>query len=402
MPSHNASNERAKRRYFAFLKEAKRHGEDTVDAAAMALARFEAYTGFRDFKSFHVEQAIAFKKHLANRDTGNGTLSKATLLTTFANLKRFFQWLSGQPGYRSKLTYSDAEYFNLSEKDTRIATARRPRAVPTLEQVQHVIASMPATTELERRDRAVIAFTLLTGARDGAIASAKLKHVDLAARSFFQDAREVRTKFSKSFTTFFFPVGDEVTRILVDWITHLRRELKWGNDDPLFPATRLVQGPTSQFEAAGLEPKHWSNADPIRRIFRTAFEAVDLPYFNPHSLRNVLVRLGEERCRSPEDFKAWSQNLGHEQVLTTFTSYGHVDTRRQADIVQSLRSTPSTFAQSPEDLALAVARKLLEQGLLVQGSSVESSRASSVRTSTPPPKHQAENEGCPAPHAQPN
>lgn len=72
----------------------------------------------------------------------------------------------------------------------------------------------------------------------------------------------------------------------------------------------------------GLELKHRSNADPIRRIFKTAFEAVDLPYFNPHSLRNLLVRLGDERCRSPEDFKAWSQNLGHEQVLTTFTSYG--------------------------------------------------------------------------------
>jgi integrase/recombinase XerD len=365
MSNHNANNERAKRRYFAFLKEAKRHSEDTVDAAAMALARFESYTGFRDFKTFRVEQAIAFKKHLANRDTGNGRLSKATLLTTFANLKRFFQWLSGQPGYRSKLTYSDAEYFNLSEKETRIATARRPRSVPTLEQVQHVIASMPANKELERRDRAVIAFALLTGARDGAIASAKLKHVDLAARSFFQDAREVRTKFSKTFTTFFFPVGEDVTTILSDWITHLRRDRRWGNDDPIFPATKLVRGPTSQFEAMGLEPKHWSNADPIRRIFRTAFEAVDLPYFNPHSLRNLLVRLGEERCRSPEDFKAWSQNLGHEQVLTTFTSYGNVDIRRQGDIVQSLRCAPNFAATSPhEDLATAVARKLLETGLI--------------------------------------
>ena len=271
MSKHNATNERIKRRYFAFLREAKRHSEDTVDSAAAAISRFEAYTGYKDFKAFHVEQAIAFKKHMGQSHVGRGPLSKATLHTTFSNLKRFFQWLAGQPGYRSQLTYSDAEYFNLSEKDTRIATARRPRAVPTMEQVLHVIARMPSTTDIERRDRAVVAFALLTGARDGAIASAKLKHVDLGANSFYQDAREVRTKFSKSFTTFFFPVGKDIAQIFASWINYLRSGRKWGNDAPVFPATRMVVGPTGQFETAGLAPKHWSNAEPIRRIFKTAF-----------------------------------------------------------------------------------------------------------------------------------
>ncbi len=38
---------------------------------------------------------------------------------------------------------------------------------------------MPAQTEIEQCDRTVIAFAILTGARDGAIASMKLKHIDL-------------------------------------------------------------------------------------------------------------------------------------------------------------------------------------------------------------------------------
>ena len=38
MTTHNAGNERIKRRYFAYLKEAKRHSEPTVDAVAKALA----------------------------------------------------------------------------------------------------------------------------------------------------------------------------------------------------------------------------------------------------------------------------------------------------------------------------------------------------------------------------
>jgi len=46
--------------------------------------------------------------------------------------------------------------------------------------------------------------------------------VDLAAGSVFQDAREVNTKFSKSFTTYFFPVGSEVRQIFDAWINYLR------------------------------------------------------------------------------------------------------------------------------------------------------------------------------------
>lgn len=183
MTAHNAKNERIKRRYFEFLKEAKRHSEATVDAAAMALARFEIDTKFRDFKTFHYEQAIAFKNRLAEQigRRGGERLSKATSHATLGHLKRFFLWLPGQSGYRS-LRYSDAEYFNLSDKDTRVATARRERPHPTLEQVKHVITVMPHTSEVEQRNRALVAFALLTGARDSAMASLKLKHIELTSR----------------------------------------------------------------------------------------------------------------------------------------------------------------------------------------------------------------------------
>jgi site-specific recombinase XerD len=201
MRKHSPVNERIKREYFAYLKEAKRHCEPTVDAAAKAIHRFESYTKYRDFKTFHVEQAIAFKKHLAEQkgQQSGERLSKATLHSTLTQLKRFFEWLAREPGYKSRLKYSDAEYFNLSEKDTRVATARREQRVPTLEQINHVIDSMPTATEIDRRNRALIAFTLLTGARDSAIASMKLKHVDLVANCVSQDAREVKTKFSNDF-----------------------------------------------------------------------------------------------------------------------------------------------------------------------------------------------------------
>jgi integrase len=222
---------------------------------------------------------------------------------------------------------------------------------------------MPASTEIERRNRALIAFTILTGARDSAIASMKLKHVDLIEDSVNQDAREVNTKFSKTFTTFFFPVGDEVRRIVAEWISYLREDELWGNDDPLFPATRIAPGPTRQFEASGLAREHWSTASPIRTIFRKAFVSAGQQYFHPHSFRKTLAQLGEQVCKSPEDFKAWSQNLGHEKVMTTFTSYGAVACQRQGEIIRGLATSQVAMQSGADEIAEALVRKLRDCGV---------------------------------------
>lgn len=362
MSTHNANNERVKRRYFAYLKEAKRHSEATLDAVAKALDRFEDATRYRDFKAFHIEQAIAFKRRLAEQPAQRSgeKLSKATLHATLLHVKRFFHWLAGQPGYRSRLKYSDAEYFNLSEKDTRIATARHERKVPTVEQVRHVIGKMPCSSDIDRRNRAVIAFILLTGARDSAVASMKLKHVDLVERLIYQDAREVRTKFSKTFTSYFFPVGDDIRQVVEEWVTYLREVKLYGNDDPLFPATCVEVGASRQFEPVGLSREHWRTASPIRKIFRDAFIGAGLAYFNPHSLRHTLAELGEKVCQNAEQFKAWSQNLGHEQVLTTFRSYGPVANRRQAEIMRNVALAGVTVPSNVDEFAMAVARRLSE------------------------------------------
>lgn len=358
MTKYNAINERIKRQYFTFLKEAKRQNESSVDAVAKAISRFEAYINYRDFKAFHFEQAVGFKHHLAkqlNQQTGK-PISKATMHSTMGQLKAFFQWLAMQTGYKSRINYSDAEYFNLSEKDVRVATAKRPKPVPTIEQIKHVVQLMPHQTDIERRNRALIAFTLLTGARDSAISSMKLKHIDIVGRNVFQDAREVKTKFSKTFTTYFFPVGDEIEQIVHDWVRYLKEDLLWSNDDPLFPKTQVAVGEDRTFKAVGLEKNHWSNASPIRTIFREAFEAADLPYFNPHSFRNALTTLGQQLCQTPEHLKAWSQNFGHEDVLTTLYSYGEVQQHRQGQIIHQLGVLRPPKNQSTLEIALELAK----------------------------------------------
>ncbi len=353
MAKHNAANERIKREYFQYLKEAKGRDEKSLDVVAKAIHRFESSTRFRDFKLFHKEQAIAFKRRLAEQlnEQTRKPLSKATIGTTTRVLHNFFEWLAGQPGYKSKLNYSDADYFSVSEKDLRINRAARVQPVPTMEQMHHVIASMPAASDIEKRDRAIVALILLTGVRDGALVSLKLKHINIAEQRLDQDAREVKTKFAKTYQTWFFPVAGDAVEIVSEWVRYLRDDLLFGDDDPLFPKTKVGVGDNG-FEVMGLDRQSWSNAGPVRKIFKVAFEAANLDYHSPHSVRSTLARFGQTLGLPIRTYKAWSKNLGHSNMMTTFRNYGDVPADEQAELI---RSVDPNGSNSDDPLITAIA-----------------------------------------------
>jgi integrase len=183
-----------------------------------------------------------------------------------------------------------------------------------LKQIRALLAMMPSSSEIECRDRALIAFTILTGARDRAIISFRLKHIDLERELLEQDARQVQTKGAKTFSTWFFPVGGDILKIVVDWVTFLRIKKHFGPEHPIFPKSNVEIGPDLQFCATGLASAPWANANPVRAIFKAAFQAAGLPYFNPHSFRNSLVQLAYDLKLDAEQFKAGHKILGMSNV----------------------------------------------------------------------------------------
>ena len=356
-PRFHPKNERIKQIYFRYLKEADQKATSTIDGIRKAILRYEGNTGRKDFKTFNSDQAIAFKKHLSNTKalrTGE-PISKATMLTTTNALQTFFKWLAYQPGYKSKIHVPDIKYLSMSEKDTRIAKAPKFKDFPTLEQVRKAIFSMPVTTEIEQRDRALIAIAISTGMRDGAIASLSLKHLDITRNPVLvmQEPGEVDTKFSKRIDTFFFPVGDDIWDIVLEWIRYLRIEKAYGMSDPVFPRTQIGQNENNLFEAQGLEPVHWSTTSSIRKAFRKAYENAGIRYFNPHLFRDTLTHFGMEICKTPEEFKAWSQNLGHEDVMTTIGNYGGISTHRQGEVLKGL-SAPNEEVDKFDQILQAI------------------------------------------------
>ena len=353
MPKLNPENERIKRDFFRYLKGARGKSDATLDGVRKALSRFEDYTGGRDFKTFRREQAIGFKERLAetNRQRTGETLSLATQSVTLAALKEFFTWLAWRPGFKSIIHVPDIDYFSLSIKDNATARAAKLREFPSLAQVRVVLAAMPVETVIDRRNRALIAFAILTGMRDRAIVSLSLRHVDLSRSPPLvrQEPDRVDTKFSKSIITYFFPLGNDLQDIVIRWIEELRTEYLFGPNDPLFPKTRVSFGDDKSFRAAGIEAIHWRDASPVRAIFQHAFAKAGVRYFSPHCLRHTLGHLMQSACRTPRQMKAWSQNLGHENIATTLTSYGTIDPYQQGEVIAAISLDPE--AQGADLLA---------------------------------------------------
>jgi hypothetical protein len=73
-------------------------------------------------------------------------------------------------------------------------------------------------------------------------------------------------------------------------------------------------------------------------LWPDTFESAGLPPFTPHSFRHMIVSEMYARKMTVAEFKAWSQNLGHEGAQTTLntgfqSSFGNFRDRRPASSV---------------------------------------------------------------------
>ena len=360
----NPSNERIKRRYFDDLRHGEGLADVTIDHTARILTEFEAFTAWQDFKCFRRKTAIAYRNALLSNGGRQRaqTSSRATIHNKLSRLEKFFRWLSRQPGFRTAFSIDDVQCFGLSRRDQVIARqCGADQPTPSLEQVQKAVRGMPESTDVELRNRALLACLLLTGIRIEALTTLKLKHVRPDLLGINQDASEVRTKGRRSYPTFFIPVGDDIRQFLLDYVCHLRTELGWADEDPLFPRTLQSVGEDHTFRVVGLEHAHWSDTGAARRICKRAFEAAGLPPYTPHAIRRAVIRIGQQRCRTAEEYKAWSQNVGHRDVLTSLRSYGGVPAPRQAEIITELRNSEPAIPALDSLVAQLVAKHLSEK-----------------------------------------
>ncbi len=155
----------------------------------------------------------------------------------------------------------------------------------------------------------------------------------------FQEPKEgVRTKGTKSIVTTLLRFDDELLKYILDWVDFLVKDKFYDKTQPLFPRTKLdhVSDKNACFVGKGLEPVFWKSEGPILSIFKKRTKTAGLPYYSPHKFRHAAIAESRKYCRTEEQRKAISQNVGHKHVGTTF-AYGNMDASKVNEVVSRMR-----------------------------------------------------------------
>jgi integrase len=312
-------NEKIKRAYFQYIQGGKGFSPATVEIIEEAIWKWEEFSQEADFGRFRADAAKDFKKWLGAERNGR-ELSLSSQYHVLRHLRNFFTWLSGQNGYKSRIKPYDIQYLSLDQQQSRIANSPKRKDYPSLDYVLALCRSIEQKTEVDQRDRALIAFALLSGARDSALATLPLGCFDVEKLVADQDPEKgVQTKFRKHIITTLMRFHEDLVGHVLEWAKYLRENRLFGNADPLFPKTKLQQKAENDscFDGTEVEAAFWKSAGPIRNIFRQRMVRAGMKYHHPHSFRHAAVYEASKHARTPEEMRAISQNFGHSNMGTT-------------------------------------------------------------------------------------
>lgn len=336
----NYQNEKAKRDYLIHVKETGKYKDNTIDSILKTIHLWDIVTEMEDYKVFNKEKIIFFKKQLTEKinPKNQKKVSPQTQYHYLRHLREFFIWLSYQKGYRSKINRADIAYLALDPESKMIALTKAHREIPRLEQIKQVVNNIKVKNEIDKRDRALICFTILTGVRDMAIITLPIGSFDEKTHTIRQNPKwGVKTKFSKNILGFLFKVDVELVDIVLEWIDYLKKEKGYNFNDPLFPASKLDHGKenTHCFEATEVGKNFWTSTNPIRKIFQKRFQDANIPYFPPHMFRHSLMNVIRKNTTTNEETEAMSQIFGHSYIPTTY-GYGYSSPERIIELAENI------------------------------------------------------------------
>ncbi len=334
----NIKNIKIKQEYYKWLKEVKGKNPATIDKIECSLSKFEEFTNYEDYVKFNKEKALSYKSWLKKSSFRGKPLQTSTYCHYLKMLKNFYEWLIMQPGYKSKISGNDIAYLNTADSESKVSQQGRLKKNPSLEYALKLTSSINGKSEVEMRDRALIAFTVLTGMRDSAISSLPLGCVDIEELEVYQDPKAgVKTKFSKQIMSKIFNFDTKLLKYVIDWVEYLKSK-GFKNTDPLFPRSQsAIKGDDICFEKANeVEPIFWTGSGRIRHIFKNRAKEAKMEYYNPHSFRKLTAHLALEKCENGEEMAAVSQHFGHEHIATTIGSYVNFNTFKLSQILKKV------------------------------------------------------------------
>ncbi len=339
---YNDANEIVKYKFFEHLEHSK-DGKDpkTVTQYVSAIHEFELATGFKDFRKYNSDWAISFKNYLndkQNKRTGEN-ISKSLYFHYISFVRQFFDWLVASEKDYSKIKQLDVEFLSVSRNDKNRAKATGYQESHEVADILSTIRKMPATNEIELRNKAMISLFLLTSARISSLKQARIKSIkyfkDYDIWAFMQDPRLQNTKFAKTINTFFVGSIADIIENVTSWLEYLISK-GFGDKDYLFP--KITPSFTPNGEAIMVLTKEPIKSDSqIRDIVKSAFLNNRLPYHKPHTFRHSIARKVRKNGANLDTMLALAENFGQKSGMATLAkSYATDYLAIQASLVKAV------------------------------------------------------------------
>ena len=296
----------------------------------------------------------AYPEFLARQRRDGNPLARGTQETWLSMAKIYFQWaMAAHPRRYRRVTTLWLD----SLRPARAKGHRKERQAYGLQDVRAILAIEDERLGV-RRVQAATAMLFLSGARIGAFVTLPISAVDVARRQIQQwTDLGVRTKFSKSATTFLLDIPD-LLAVVARWDALVRQELP--AEAMWYP--NITGARIKAIEGTTLQSPYRSRS--YYRGLRLLCERAGVTYLSPHKLRHGHVMHALQNAKTPADWKAISQNVMHSGLGTTDEIYGIL---KDEDIAGRIGRMGGNVTTSPVSGALSQGEILAQiQALMAQ------------------------------------
>lgn len=337
----NRENRRAVDRYIR-KKLRQRFSEKTIKKIEQAIGHYLNSLEGKSFKKMNNDDFDKFMKYLETLTYKGKPISENTKINSISHIRRFLENLRECPGYRKSITrdFMDNWIISPGEKRSRKNRGKKNKPIPSKEDLRKIISLIVLMTIIGRRDRALLAYLFITGARISAAITMKLGLVDIEKKIVHQNYTSgVETKFGYDIETTIPNIYPELTAIFFDWVKELY-ELGFTALDPLFPKGKPAkkEGYSEFTKSTDLSHEMLSMTS-AERIVKSCCRKAGFPEYHCHSFRDAHIYYAFKLARNGIEMKAISRNVGHLSLGTTDREYAGMTDEEVHDIMFNLKPT---------------------------------------------------------------
>lgn len=287
------------------------------------------FIGFKDLKkTFNAELVKGYIEFVKSNNIN-------TLAQKCYQLRRFYIYLYPNPR-RPENIRAGLKALKLSKKEKTLRNSQKKSSESekfAMSDFERLI-DFPENNVIDRRDKALLCFLLLSAGRIDAIRTAPIGSFNTTNYDFIQDPQlGMKTKYSKYIDSTLFRFKQEYIDIIVNWVNLLIKDYKFDKSAPLFPKITIDFKDTSKYIVT---KEFYKKQGSISSILRKRFKNIGQKRFSAHKFRHLALDTAFGLIRSGKQFKAISQNVGHESMTTALKHYANMAPHEYKEIIRNI------------------------------------------------------------------